>query len=76
MNQVDALAVRVLSGHAADELPNERGHAHGCPVRGHGRVLVRRVGYQHLRAIIGRVTQRPPGFLRRIPFDPTWAVCT
>ena len=56
-----ALPASVLSDHPSDELPNERGHAHGCPVRRHGRILVRRVSHEHLRALIGRVSQRPTG---------------
>lgn len=56
-----ALAASVLPGHASDEFPEERGHAYSCPVRRHSRVFVRCVGHEHLRAIIGRVPQRPTG---------------
>ncbi len=65
-----ALAASVLSGHTSDELSNEGGHAHSCPVRRHGRIFVRRVSHEHLRAIIGRVCQRPTGFPAANSFRP------
>ena len=75
-NGADALAASVRSGHASDELPKERGHAHCCPVGGHGGVLVRRISHEHLRAIIGRVCQRPTGLPVANPREPTRTVCT
>lgn len=70
LRNYEALAALVFSGHASDELPNDCGHAHRGPVRGHGRVLVRRVSHEHRRAIIGRVPQRPTGFPAANSFRP------
>ena len=55
------LTASVLSGHASDQFPDERGYADGCPVRRRGRVRVRRVSHEHRRSIVGRVSQRPTG---------------
>ena len=65
-----ALAASVLSGFASDELPNERGAAHGCPVGRHSRIFVRGVSHEYLRATIGRVSQRLTGLPAANAFRP------